>query len=255
MSDRKRIFTSLLVLSLLLLLLSLWLLLRLSYQGFQEIHPLLPGFLKIGLFFLSALSALLVLLLLVSLGRGQIPLWAERGFHAFIRMLSPPSLWLGRLLGIPKDRIERSFIEVNNCLVKGRRKKYLLEDLLLLMPHCLQDSDCPVRITHEVKNCRSCGRCNVSELLAIAKACGARLRVASGGTSARQFILEYRPQAVIAVACERDLTSGIRESSPLPVIGIVNGRPYGYCLNTRVDPGRVREAIRLLTGREGDGKA
>jgi hypothetical protein len=142
---------------------------------------------------------------------------------------------------------------VNNCLVKARRRKYLFENLLLLMPHCLQDSDCPVRITHEVKNCRACGRCNVSQLLAIAEAYGARLRVASGGTSALRFISEYQPEAVIAVACERDLISGIRESFPLPVIGIINERPYGYCLNTRVDLDRVRGAIQLLTGKEEKG--
>jgi len=55
------------------------------------------------------------------------------------------------------------------------------------------------------------------------------------------------------VACERDLTSRIRESFPLPVIEIINERPYGYCLNTRVDLDRVREAIQLLTGKEGKG--
>jgi len=214
-SERKRVFTALMGFSLLLLLLSFWLLLLLSYGGFKEIHPLLPPILAIGLSVLSALCALLVLLLLVSLRSGRIPPWEERTLHLFIRILSSPTLLLGRLLGIPKDRIERSF---------------------------------------KVKNCRSCGRCNVSELLAIAESCGVRLRVASGGTSARRFISEYQPEAVIAVACERDLSSGIRESFSLPVIGIVNERPYGYCLNTRVDLGRVREAIRLLTGREREGK-
>ena len=44
---------------------------------------------------------------------------------------------------------------------------------------------------------------------------------------ARQMVKEIRPKAIIAVACERDLTSGIQDVFPLPVIGVLNERPFG----------------------------
>jgi hypothetical protein len=47
----------------------------------------------------------------------------------------------------------------------------------------------------------------------------------------------------VAVACELDLTTGIQDAYPLPVIGILNERPNGPCFNTRVDIERVDRAI------------
>jgi hypothetical protein len=47
----------------------------------------------------------------------------------------------------------------------------------------------------------------------------------------------------VAVACELDLTSGIQDSYPLPVIGILNERPNGPCINTKVDIQKVKAAI------------
>ena len=52
----------------------------------------------------------------------------------------------------------------------------------------------------------------------------------------------------MAVACERDLTSGIQDSYPIPVIGVLNERPFGPCRNTRVDLAAVGERHRLLPG-------
>ena len=52
------------------------------------------------------------------------------------------------------------------------------------------------------------------------------------------------PTCILAVACERDLTSGIQDVFPLPVIGVLNERPNGPCFNTRADMGKIEEAIR-----------
>jgi hypothetical protein len=48
------------------------------------------------------------------------------------------------------------------------------------------------------------------------------------------------------VACERDLTSGIQDAYTLPVIGILNERPFGPCFNTSVDISKVAEALEFL---------
>ena len=60
---------------------------------------------------------------------------------------------------------------------------------------------------------------------------------------ARRIIVENRPDAIVAVACELDLTSGILDSYPIPVLGILNERPFGPCINTRVDIQKVKDAI------------
>ncbi|MEG1610708.1 MAG: DUF116 domain-containing protein, partial [Bilophila sp.] len=43
---------------------------------------------------------------------------------------------------------------------------------------------------------------------------------------------------------ERDLSSGIQDTNPLPVFGVINERPHGPCLDTCVNILRVEHAIR-----------
>jgi hypothetical protein len=72
------------------------------------------------------------------------------------------------------------------------------------------------------------------------------LAVATGGTLARRIVVERRPHLIIAVACERDLSSGIQDSYPLPVFGVVNERPHGPCYDTMVDLEKVEEALKTF---------
>ena len=53
--------------------------------------------------------------------------------------------------------------------------------------------------------------------------------------------------AVVGIACERDLVSGIRDVYPLlPVLAVPNVRPMGPCKETRVDLEKVEEAVRFF---------
>jgi hypothetical protein len=99
-----------------------------------------------------------------------------------------------------------------------------------------------------VQNCVGCMKCEIGDLLALSEEFNIDLFVSTGGTIARKKVHEKRPHAIIAVACERDLTSGIQDAYPMPVLAIVNKRPQGYCIGTGVDMSDVREAVRELIG-------
>jgi len=79
-----------------------------------------------------------------------------------------------------------------------------------------------------------------------------KLLKSTGGTLARMKVKEARPKAIVAIACERDLASGMADVFPIPVIGVLNERPNGPCCNTTVDPKRVRAAVEQLIGRKND---
>ncbi|WP_337781076.1 DUF116 domain-containing protein, partial [Phascolarctobacterium succinatutens] len=83
----------------------------------------------------------------------------------------------------------------------------------------------------------------VGTMLGLAHKYGCHFAVATGGTLARQMVKQARPKAIVAVACERDLTSGIQDVFPLPVLGVLNERPFGPCFNTRVDINKLEAAI------------
>jgi uncharacterized protein len=97
-----------------------------------------------------------------------------------------------------------------------------------------------------VQNCKRCGKCPIKDLLELTSKYGVDLAVATGGTLARRIVMERRPDLIIAVACERDLTSGIQDTMPLPVYGIFNERPHGPCLNTRVAIDRVEAVLQEI---------
>lgn len=158
-------------------------------------------------------------------------------FYPFLMLLS--AFMKGR-----KEQFQRLIIRLNNRLVK--KSRYGTKKILLLLPHCIQINDCQIRLTHNIFNCKRCGRCEVKDLIGIAEEYQLNLFVATGGTLARKIVMEARPEAIVAVACERDLSSGVVDIFPMPVLGIPNERPNGPCLNTRVDLDQVKAAIEFF---------
>jgi hypothetical protein len=206
-----------------------------------------------------AAAVILVLFVLVVVGLGfigmVISLLTSRPLRLFdnmvnitVSLLYPVVIWFGQRLRIAQDKIQSSFVEVNNQLVRARRQGRRIPPhrLLVLLPHCLQDSECPRRITVDAGNCVRCGCCPVGDVLALGERMGVHLRIASGGTLAREAVKLLRPEAIVAVACERDLTSGILDCNKLPVFGVTNYRPHGPCHNTRIDLAAVEKAIKFF---------
>lgn len=250
--EKKRVFIGLIIISLLVVTAVagvIWYLLRTGSEmgrwlWFAAII-ILTGFLIYAAFgILSLLIALIGGHNIPVLGRAQ-----EKVAFAFL----PLALRLGALLGVEEDRIRASFIEVNNQLVRQRGAKVDPNELLILAPVCLQAAECTRKVTNDIQQCRRCGRCSVGGLLELADEYGAHVAVATGGTKARQLIRDLHPEVVIAIACERDLVSGLQDSRQLIVRGIANQRPNGPCFNTEVDLEKVEEALQsfLLPEKQG----
>jgi hypothetical protein len=160
-----------------------------------------------------------------------------------IKFLLPVIELMGKLFGIPKDTIRQSFVAMNNSLVISQKLVVPADRILILLPHCLQLFDCEIKVTGDINKCIRCGRCDIMGLAGVAQKYQIDISVATGGTLARKVIIEKRPKLVVAVACERDLTSGIKDCYPLPVIGVLNDRPFGPCFNTKVDVEKIDAAI------------
>jgi uncharacterized protein len=161
-----------------------------------------------------------------------------------LKILYPFLMFAGSLKKNKKETYQRLIINLNNKLVRGENPRP--KKILLLLPHCLQINECDVRLTYNINNCKRCGKCGIKDLIEVSEENHLTLFVATGGSLARRVINEIKPEAVIAVACENDLSSGIADTYPLPILGITNERPFGPCLNTSVDMKQVREAIEFF---------
>jgi len=243
----KRLFIGLLVASLLvvgLLALSIWFLVFSPERSLIYKMVLLAVALVLLVTFLLAGFGLTAIILTILRSRPFALL--REPTRVALNTFFPLVLMLGRLLKIDMNRIKSSFIEVNNNLVRVMQIKAAPEQLLLLAPHCLQNSHCVHKVTGNVDNCRHCGHCMVNDLLQLRDRYGIRVGIASGGTLARKYVQDYRPKAIVAIACERDLTSGILDANPLPVLGVTNFRPYGPCQDTQFSRQRVEEAVQYF---------
>jgi uncharacterized protein len=240
---RKRVFIGLLAGACAVVLVVTFLLWYVPSVGLANIHPLLPVLFGSVLALLALLIVGGLLLLVLTLLTGRDLFFSERLRKIVIRYLFPGIINLGRLVGVDRDTLQQSFIALNNQLVRAKKLRVTPDKALILLPHCIQLFDCDIKITGDVEKCVRCGRCDISGLAELARERGIDIAVATGGTLARKLIVEKRPRFILAVACERDLTSGIRDSYPLPVIGVLNHRPNGPCFNTRIVLEEVKAAL------------
>lgn len=197
------------------------------------------------IFYLVLILGIILVYLTSYLGRNF--LIARFAVRSFITVLYPVSVFLGSLIGISKDRMRTSFVHVNNSFLQAVRKRFPASRILILLPHCLQNVECKIRITIDIHNCARCGKCDICDLIDVANAYGANVAIATGGTLARRIVLKFRPELIIAVACQRDLVDGLREVFPIPVYGVLNQRPEGRCINTRVAVDEIDYALRKLS--------
>lgn len=200
-------------------------LLFLFHPRLADLHAALPRLLWMGL---AAVGLALwtwwgVLFLSYVTGRALLPeRLAERGpFLRLMRLTSRLAERFGR-----RDWVENASVKVYNALALLRRRKVGTGELLLLIPRCLSKE-------------------TLDGVLGIAGKYGVPVFVATRGQLARRVIRERRPRAVVAVACERDMVSGLHDvAGKIPVLGLTMTLPSGPCKDALLNLGQLEEWVR-----------
>ncbi len=116
-----------------------------------------------------------------------------------------------------RDWVEHAAVEIFNGLASRRGRKVGKGELLVLIPRCLAKDA-------------------LDGILEVAGRYEVPVFVATRGQLARRAIRERRPRAVVAVACERDMVSGIHDvAAKIPVLGLTMRLPSGPCKDAAVD--------------------
>ncbi|HLV31017.1 MAG TPA: DUF116 domain-containing protein [Chitinispirillaceae bacterium] len=216
------------------------------YPRLQLLNPLLNRLIGFSfLFFFGILFSGLFLITLTSL-TGIDFLYPHNKKSVTVKLLFPIAVFLGQMFRIDRNQLRISFVKVNNSLTKAQSGRIKGDKILILLPHCLQIDICNRKITNDVNNCVRCGRCPVGSLVTLGEKYGLHIEVVNGGTLARRRVASFKPNGIVAVACERDLTLGIQDVHPIPVYGVINDRPNGPCVNTCVDMSLVEDAIKFF---------
>ena len=148
----------------------------------------------------------------------------ERG--PFLQVMNYTSL-VARLFG-RRDWVEHAAIDIYNTLAVRRGRKVGKGELLVLIPRCLSKQA-------------------LDGVLEIAGRYEVPVFVATRGQLARRVIRERRPRAVVAVACERDMMTGLRDvAGKLPVLGLTMQLPNGPCRDAVLDLSQMEEWVKGL---------
>ena len=189
------------------------------------VHSQTPAVLWSALLVAGSVLWLWWILLLVSFlaGRSLLPeRLAERGpFLPLMRLTSRLAGRFGR-----RDWVENAAVKVYNALAASRGRKVGQGELLLLIPRCLS-------------------KVTLDGVLGIAGKYGVPVFVATRGQLARRVIRERRPRAVVAVACERDMVSGLHDvAGKIPVLGLTMTLPSGPCKDAALDLVQLEQWVR-----------
>lgn len=133
---------------------------------------------------------------------------------------------VGEMFGVQRDWTDNAAVAVYNRLAWAREWRVRANELLILIPRCLS-------------------RTALDGVMDIAKRYNVATFVATRGAYARQAIRERRPKAVVAVACERDMVSGLRDvAGRLPVLGLTMQLPNGPCKDASLDLVQMEAFVR-----------
>jgi hypothetical protein len=155
---------------------------------------------------------------------------AEAAVSHFMKMFDYLSMVSTRC-GISKDRLGYSLIEIHNDLTRLKMRQGREGRLLVLSPRCLD-------------------RETADQIRALASEYDCDFYMAPTGAQARQKVVQAKPSAIIGIACERDLITGIRDvGAYFPVLGITNKRPIGPCKGAFIDMNELRSGIDVFVNR------
>lgn len=196
--------------------------------------PGVPTWLWIGLGIVSGVSWLWwgLILLSYATNRAILPAkLAEQG--PFLRLMSVTSRVADRFGR--RDWVENAAVKVYNALALRRAKKVGQGELLLLIPRCLSKPA-------------------IDGVLALSGKYEVPVFVATRGQLARRVIKERRPRAIVAVACERDMVSGLHDvAGRVPVLGLTMTLPAGPCKDAGLDLVQLEEWVKVFVSEAGQG--
>ncbi len=142
---------------------------------------------------------------------------------------------------------EKMVVAMNNRkAVSEAGRKFSSDETLILVPHCLQNHECPIRLTFNPDSCERCGKCPIGSILDVRDRFGTHFAIASGGTSARRIVEKTSPELIIAVACPVDLSLGILDVHPITTVGVLNEWRNGPCFDTWVNTKELEAALELF---------
>ena len=146
------------------------------------------------------------------------------------------------LLGVKPDNIDKLYIELKNTIHEDAFKKSSNDKRIVFLPQCLRDCNkCKAGLGKYGYNCAKCSsRCKARKIKEYAEKKGCKAFIVPGGSMVTKIIKDMKPEAVIGVACMKELVMAFDELS-IPSLGIQLLKDG--CVNTDVDLDEIKKIL------------
>ncbi len=168
----------------------------------------------------------------VNLFRGTIALF-----------LNSPAKNIANFIGIDEARVAYTYLDLKNKMNEEEFSKIDPKDRIIFLPQCLRSSSCKAPQDELGYHCQLCGKCKIATIVKEARKVGSKVFVLPGADVVPIIIKKFKPQAILGVACIRELVqcASLIDKYKITGQGVLLLR--GGCKNTDVDLNLVNEKL------------
>lgn len=160
-------------------------------------------------------------------------------------------------VGVDAKIVDQIGVEVRNSVNEKYFKKIEAQDKILVLPHCLRNTDCEAKLESSGLVCKNCNRCVIGVLKTKGEGMGFKVFIIPGSTFLKKILEKNDFKAVLGVACYQDLNLSMMKLSKFSCQGVPLLKDG--CINTKVDPrlvlekmGEIQEKRTLTSGCDTD---
>ncbi len=165
---------------------------------------------------------------------------------AIFHMLGSPAKKTALTVGVNDGRVDEIQLDLLNRINLEKFRSTPKSERILILPHCLRSRSCPAKIGEYGYACQKCGKCVVCRLSEAAKDEGYfGVFVVPGASVVSRLLKRYGPNAVLGVACTKELVPAIGEVEKLGIVAQAVPLLRDGCVDTLVDRNEVMEKLKL----------
>jgi len=149
-------------------------------------------------------------------------------------------------MGVDEKEFFQLYVKTKNSASREKFASTPYSERILLLPQCLRSRECPAELGEYGYECQECGKCNLKNIIHVAKTLGYKgIFILPGGSIAKKILLETKPKASLGVACFKELVLGSFLCEKLGVVGQGVALLRDGCVNTLADWKSLNDTLHL----------
>jgi len=148
--------------------------------------------------------------------------------------LNSPAKKLADVIGVEEERVAHTYLDLKNKMNEEEFSSIDPKNRIVLVPQCLRASGCVATQDEFGYHCKLCGKCKIAAITKEARKKGSKVFILPGASVVPRIIKKFEPQAILGVACFRELMQHPRFKSISMILETPKDFPNSDKLNLNV---------------------